>query len=863
MITDLQNAACQKCGLCKTRNHVVNGKGSPQARIFLIGEWPGSPEDKTGSLTRGPIWNETSRILQAAGIPTSDVFMSNVIRCIPKDHKQDKIRDPKKDEMDACAPYLDQEIKDINPTVIVPMGTYAIQRIFGKKTAISSVRGQEIWSEKYNCKIMPVYHPMMLRRRPEYEGFTVEDFRRISVSSQYRELTPQKLGKYVTAENDMLLDKILTKLGSVPAFAYDIETNSLDFVGGKVLCISFSWQEYTGVTIPLLKYNGRPEKELIDVERKITKKINGVKVVVGTKTIQKETIKIIDEYTPYWGEKQADVVNRLRTILANDALKIAHNGKFDNKFLLSDLNIVVNNFMFDTMLAHYLLDENAEGMHGLKDCAWNFTTMGGYETPLEEWFKEKKIPSTKRNYAHVPPEMLYKYAAMDSDCCFRLYTKFEPRIKAENLHILMKRLIMPLSQSLMEAELRGVHLDFNYAKNAELVLTAAVDKKEQELIAQVGKYNFDSPPQLVELLFKKLNLPSIKKTDKGSDSSDEEVLKKLAEMKVSPVPQMILDYRHLSHVLSNYVIGLQKRADANGDVHSSFLIHGTVTGRLSSTDPNLQNIIKEEVEGILIKMMFMARPGYVWIEADYGQAEFRHWANYSQDQVMIQDIMAADNKTGPDIHKKTASEGWGIPLEQVTKKLRDQAKTIVFGIMYGRGAQAVAEEIGITEQQAQKIIDTFFGRYPVAKAWLDRTIVQTRINRKNTSVFGRIRRLPGINSPIDYVRQENERLAVNSPIQSAASDMNCNAANRIRKAFQEHTIDGHMLILVHDAIYCEVAEKDFQRGINIMREAMEKPIAGVNVPMRAEFKVGSHWGNAKEYHFEQKEIKEEVKSGSI
>lgn len=863
MITDLQNAACQLCGLCKTRNNVINGKGSPQAKIFLIGEWPGSPEDKSGNLLRGPIWNETSRILQAAGIPTSDVFMSNVIRCVPKDHKQEKVRDPKKEEMDACAPYLDQEIKDINPTVIVPMGTWAIHRIFGKKTSISSVRGQEIWSEKYNCKIMPVYHPMMLRRRPEYEGFTVEDFRRIRTSSQYREMTPQKLGRYVTADNEMLLDKIFTKLSSVPAFSYDIETNSLEFVNGKVLCISFSWQEYTGVTIPLIKYNGRPETETYSVERKITKKINGVKTVVGTKSIQKERVKIVDEYTPYWGDKQADVIKRLKGILNNEALKIAHNGKFDNKFLLTDLSIVTNNFSFDTMLAHFLLDENAEGMHGLKDCAWNFTDMGGYEEPLEKWFAENaKGAREKRNYAHVPPEMLYKYAAMDADCTFRLFKKFEPRIREENLHLIMKKLIMPLSQSLMEAELRGVHLDFEYAKNAEQVLTAAVDKKEQELIAKVGKYNFDSPQQLVELLFKKLNLPSIKKTDKGSDSSDEEVLKKLAEMKVSDVPQMILDYRHLSHVLSNYVIGLQKRADTNGDVHSSFLIHGTVTGRLSSTDPNLQNIIKEEVEGILIKMMFMARPGYRWIEADYGQAEFRHWANYSQDAIMIADILAADNGTGPDIHKKTASQGWGIPLDQVTKKLRDQAKTIVFGIMYGRGAQAVAEEIGITEQQAQKIIDTFFGRYPVAKAWLDRTIAITRRDRKIASVFGRIRRLPGINSPIDYVRQENERLAVNSPIQSAASDMNCNAANRIRKVFQENNIDGHLLILVHDAIYCEVAEKDFDRGILMMREAMEKPISGVNVPMRAEFKVGSHWGNAEKYDFNKKEIKEEVKSAS-
>lgn len=885
---DLQNNNCQKCGLCSLRRNVVNGSGSPTARIMLVGEWPGAPEDKTGDVWSGPIGEEVKRLLYKAGIPQSDVFLTTTVRCYPKVPGEQRrgeptIRPIKKEEVEACADYLDKEIAALNPTVIVAMGTVAVKRVLGSGGTIKAARGGEMWSDKYNCKVMAIYHPSVIRRNPAYEGFTVEDLRRIKISAEYRELTPKKLGTYMTVDTIEKFETLIDRLHNAPAFAYDIETNSLDFMDGKVMCISFSWRSGTAVTLPITRYNGRTEERTKLVERKTRKKVNGQWVETGVKQVPKIETVVIDEYFNYWGDKQDYVIEKLRKAFMSDAIKIAHNGKFDNKFLYKYMGIFVYKFWFDTMLAHHLLNENAEGMHGLKECAWNYTDMGGYEEPLEKWFEENESGSKKsRNYAKVPPALLYLYGGMDSDVTFRLYELFKPRIEEEKLDKLLSRLVMPLSETLTQAELYGVMLDQDklelYKKQVETEI-ARREKELREVCAQhnlgdlvTPEFNFSSNDQLAKVFFERLKLPITKLTDKSQKPAvDEEVLKDLQTRHV--IPKLVLELREVSNVLSKYLEGMEKRVDIHYALHSSFLIHGTVTGRLSSSDPNLQNIPRDPLfilddngdhvnkkgqKGweIKIKGLFIPRPGYIWIESDYGQAEFRHWANYSQDQDMIRDIIAADNGTGPDIHKKTASIAWNIPIDQVDKFMRDAAKRIVFGIMYGRQAKSIAEQImqdtgkDFSEAQAQTIIDQFLSRYPVAKQWLDLAILTTRQFKQIRNIFGRIRRLPGIDHPVEFTRQEHERLAMNSPIQAAASDMTCNAANRMRLAFEEQKIDGRVLILVHDAIYCEIKEEDFERGINMMKEQMERSILGVNVPMKAEFKVGPNWGEAKEYKFE-------------
>jgi uracil-DNA glycosylase family 4 len=886
---NLQNDKCQKCPeLCQKRRNVVNGSGPLNAKILIVSEWPGAPEDRTGDIWSGPIGDALKPLLLKAGINPMEVFLTTTIRCYPKappstNKHAPRVRDPKKEEIEACADYLDQEIAAIQPNVIVPMGTVAARRIFGKVTTIKSTRGAEVWSEKYNCKVIPIYHPLVLNRLPEYEGFTVEDLRRIKRSSEYKEPTPKKTGQYVIVDTEKKFDDLLKRLSTVDAFSYDIETSGLNFLQDKVLCVAFSWKSGTACVLPITRYEAKNETVTEMVKRKTRKKVNGAWVETGFKEIPKTKEIVIDQYFPYWGDKQDQILEKLKAVFANDVVKIAHNGKFDNKFLNVQLGFTINRFVFDTMLAHHLLNENAEGMHDLKECAWNYTEMGGYDEPLEKWFEERGITRKKRNYAHVPPEILYPYAGMDADVTFQLYELFKPRLEAEQLQSIFGRLVMPLSQTLMEAEVVGVRLDQEYLEKYKKIVTAEIARREEELRLKCSNYNildiveknynFNSNDQLADIFFNKLKLPVVKTTAKsGKPACDEEVLKTLAPM--HEIPALVKEYREVTGVLSKYIDGLEKRLDHNYRLHSNFLIHGTVTGRLSSSDPNLQNIPRDplfipDVNGdavdkkgnkgyeIKIKNLFVPEPGSIWVEADYAQAEFRHWANYSKDQDMIRDIIAADNGTGPDIHKKTASIAWNIPIEQVTKQQRDAAKRIVFGIMYGRQAESIAEQLTLDTgvpfplEDAQKIIDQFLARYPVASEWLELAVLTVQKYGQIRDIFGRLRRLPGINSAIDYIRQEHERLAMNSPIQAAASDMNCNAANRIRRAFKEKNVNGRILILVHDAIYCEIAQEDSERGISIMREEMERPIEGVIVPMRAEVKTGDRWGKVKDYEFKK------------
>lgn len=862
---DLKNANCTKCELCKKRKNVVNGLGAQQAKIMLIGEWPGSPEDRSGDIWSGPIGFEVKRILGLADIDPKDVYMTNVVRCVPKAPPPIRIRQPKKEEIEACADYLDQEIANVQPNIIVPMGTLAVKRIFGTVATIKNTRGAEMWSTKYNCKIIPVFHPMALRRYPQYVGFTVEDFRRIGKSANYPELTKKKPGQYMIVDTLKKFETVMQRLHSSEVWSYDIETSGLDFTENKVLSISFSWKEYTGVTVPLTKYVPKTFEEIVVKKKKIRKKNKetGKSEIVGEREVPTTIKQVEDGYENYWGVDHKYIIENIKGALENPKLKIAQNGKFDNSFLLKNYDINVHAFDFDTMLAHYLLDENAEGMHGLKDLAWIFTDMGGYEDELKQFFKG--VAKKNRNYAKVPPTTLYTYAAMDADCTLRLYNLFAPRLVAEGLVELNKRLIMPLSQTLMEAEMAGMLLDKDYNKQLETDLTAEVDKKQQELMADVqaeritmiadgqqvrleklgitDDINFNSSQQLAKLFFQEWKWQVLKKTPSQKPSCDEEVLTELA--KNHTFPKKILEYRYSRNMLSKYVIGLAKRVDMDWLIHTTFLIHGTVTGRLSSSDPNLQNIPNVKTDK-RFKNQFIPHLGYIFIEADYGQVEFRFWANYSQDQDMTRDIIAADNKTGPDIHIRTASEAWGVPLDQVTTELRQKAKTVVFGIMYGRQADSIATECDITPAEAQKIIDLFLGRYPVARLWLAETIRTVQTYEQIRTVFGRLRRLPGIKSPIKYVKSENERLAMNSPIQSAASDLNCNAANKIRNAFRKAGINGGLRNLVHDSVLFEVRKDHAQEAVKIIRREMEAPVKGVTVPMKVEIGIGDRWGEIKE-----------------
>lgn len=798
----VSNTGCIKCGLCKTRKNIVNGTGDPTARIFIIGEGPGLKEDVYGQPFVGPAGSLLKRLLAEAGIDYREVFMSNVVRCIPKGTTK-VVREPEYEEIEACAPYLEQEIAAVKPTIIVPCGNTALRYILGAKNInITSKRGLEIWSDKYNCKVMPIFHPAAILRNPKYESVTTQDLVRIKASSATLGLSALGMGTYEVADTPEKLKELFKYLETEPEIAVDLETTGLDWQKSEIISVGFCWKERTGWCLPFLK----------------------------SKTTEEEpTVRFWDDAT------FLKITNRLKHALALPSKKVFHHGKFDLKHLEYN-GFKVANAYFDTMLAHHLIDENAENLHGLKDCAWVYTDMGGYDKEVSDWFNVNK--KFKGQYIMLPFSILTKYNAADADCTFRLFKKFEPLINAQGLTRLYRQIVNSAREVLQQAELTGVQVDTTYIEKLRVEYSAKKDELEKQIYSAVGTFNINSAKELRNVLYEQNKFKTDRTTKKGAMSTDRATLAELADTySTHAVPKLLLQYRETSKMLSTFIEGLSEWIDRFGRIHSTYKQHGTVTGRLSSAEPNLQNIPRDST----IRGIFIAKPGHTLIEADYGQAEFRFWALYSQDPQMITDITS-----GKDIHKMTASSAFGIPLDQVTKKQRQDAKAIVFGLMYGRGTWSVAQQLGMSEEDAEKVVHIFFSRYPKAKRWLKDTVTFARSNGYVKNHFGRLRRLPGINSSDEIVKSEAERQAKNSPIQSGASDMTMIAAIRIKKRLESLGMKGQLVLTVHDSVIYEVPDAEVQKSVELIREEIERPIEGINVPMSAELKVGHRWGALEE-----------------
>lgn len=701
---------CTKCDLYKGCPHpCIWGTGDPNADIMLVGEAPGAEESLRGVPFIGKAGQKLNNILSAAGFNREDLYVTNTIKCQPPGN-----RVPTKEEITACCDYLEQEIASVKPKIIVPLGNTALQYILGV-TGITKHVGIESFSEKYQCKIIPTFHPSYILRKPEHEQIAVSHFKKIrKILKGKLEKTPVK---YVNATTLEKVDKLFKRLKSVDIFAMDIETTGFDFLEDKVLCISFSWKENTAVLLPLLGY----------------------------------------KQCKMWEDDQFTYIKEgLKEILASDVKKILQNGAFDLKFLKT-WGTPVKNFTFDTMLAHHLVDENAEGFHGLKDLALMFTDMGDYSAELVKIQKElKKEENTRRreqvkeikkrkdldkktrnqmvedlknakeefSFADIPEEVLWRYAAADADATYRMYKILRQKIyqeEKEKLHSLpqhrgkslmrlFNRIIMPQRNILNEMEYAGALLDLEYldkldkeysqkikdleaefdtfpeVKETEKLLTQTEEGKiavkyvnlkkppknisKGDYIAKYTKpvkFNPKSPQHLQVLLFDVLKLKPLSFSEKtGAPSTDKDIFVVYAD--TSEIVKRLAENRRLVKFHKTYIVGMRSLVDKNGRVHTDYKSHGTVTGRLSSNHPNLQNIPR----GSDIKKAFISPPGYCMVQIDLAQAEFRFWGQLSGDQLMLEDI-----RNGLDIHKQTAANFWGIPKENVTKEQRNQAKFCV------------------------------------------------------------------------------------------------------------------------------------------------------------------------------------------
>lgn len=849
---DLQNNNCVDCPLSELRTCVLNGMGNPLSKIVFVLDSPSKEDDSTKTPFSGPQARKLEGILAKFNIHKTQVYFTYATRCRANLRTLEGVRPAHFEEIQACSKYLIKEIQEIKPYIIVPMGTEAMMAVFNtKKPKVGELRGIETWSDIFNCKVLPTYSTGAVLRNPNLEEVMVQDIRRAVESSRFPELSTIEKGKYLTIDSIETFDAFFDRVMEQEEVAVDLETTGFDWQTNKIICCSFSWANNTGVLLPITKWIGIDHEKIVIKEKKITRK--GVTSMKPIEVLEKS---IEDTYHPWWGDKQEYIMEKFRTIMESDIKFIAQNGKFDWKFLMQ-MGWKVKPLAYDTLLMHYLLRETSKGEHNLEDMSLQYLGKGQHKKELDDWFNANGMKDDdNKNYARVPPELLFSYGAADADVTLQLKNIFLPRIEEEGMLDLFTHLVMPLNYTLTTMEFEGFKIDpkaLDYAKN---VLTKQMIDMQMHIGKLLIKENvfqsidfndqaaidkllgdtltiLDSPKQLSKLLFETLKLTPIKQTKTGY-STDEEVLNILAGQDVHSIPASIVEFRGLAKLLRTYVIGIEERLDKNNRLHTKFLQEGTESGRLSSRDPNFQNFPRDSK---LIKNMFVVDKGNVLIEADQAQNEFRWWCIYSNDPQMVIDLNA-----GLDIHKFIAALANKIPFEQVTKKQRQAAKSIVFGTMFSMGADKLAKDHNVTVEYAKHVQDTFFARYPVAKQWRYDIVKFAHKNYHVQSRFGRRRHLLAIKNSDNKIAYMDEQAAISSPIQGAASDYVSNAANRIFAQLKEKGLHGKLRNLIHDAVYIEAPLIELKQTLEIMNEAMTRKILGIQVPLIGEFKIGLRWG---------------------
>lgn len=530
-------------------------------------------------------------------------------------------------------------------------------------------------------------------------------------------------------------------------------------------------------------------------------------------------------------EEATDIVLRLAPALQHPEIeKVGQNIKFDI-LALRKYGVRVKGPLFDTMLAHYLL--NPELRHGMDYLAETYLK---YKTvPIEDLIgpKGKKQASMRT----VPIEQIKEYAAEDADVTLRLKHYFAPLLKQEGLESLFFEMEMPLIYVLAEMEATGVKLDTNALKQSSEVLSQQLTALEESIYDLAGQsFNINSTKQVGEILFDKLKLDEkAKKTKTGGYSTSEEVLEKIRGK--HPIVDKLLEYRGIKKLLSTYIDALPALIHPEtGKIHTSFNQAVTATGRLSSTNPNLQNIPVRDELGREIRKAFIADDDdCIFFSADYSQIELRLMAHLSNDPHMVEAFCS-----GADIHAATAAKIYGIPVEEVTSDMRRKAKTANFGIIYGISVFGLAERLSIPRAESKELIDGYFQTYPRIKEYMEESIRVAKEKGYVETLFKRKRFLPDINSHNAIVRGYAERNAINAPIQGSAADIIKLAMIRIHQRFEAEHLKSRMILQVHDELNFNVRKEEFDCVKEIVLDCMEH-VLQLRVPLIADCGEGKNW----------------------
>jgi DNA polymerase I len=532
----------------------------------------------------------------------------------------------------------------------------------------------------------------------------------------------------------------------------------------------------------------------------------------------------------------AEVADALRPFFEGEQPKDGHNLKYDGK-VLKRAGMPLRNLGSDTMISAYLLGETGLS---LKDLA--FTRLGVQMVPITELIGVRKAQTTMDN---VAVEKAAPYAAADVAVTERLRQVFDPEVEAAGLGQIMTEIEMPLVEVLTDMELVGVAIDVPWLQKLSTTMHGKLGELQTGIYEEAKHpFNINSTQQLGNVLFEELGLPGRKRTQTGY-STDREVLDKLRGL--HPIVDMVIEYRQLVKLKNTYIdaLPLLVRRDT-GRVHTNFNQCVAATGRLSSSQPNLQNIpIRTEI-GRDVRKAFIADNSSkhrlfdeesVLLAADYSQIELRLLAHMARDERLINAF-----EQGLDIHTATAAEVMGVPVEKVDPDSRRLAKTINFGVLYGMGSYGLARDTGLTQEEAAKFIDLYWSRYPAVRAYMDNVLKSGRELGYVSTMLGRRRYMPELKSRNGGLRMQAERMAINAPVQGTAADIIKIAMNRLHNRLREEGFKGRMLLQVHDELLFEVPKSEIERIVPVVTETMEGAME-LDVPLKVEAKWGTNWGD--------------------
>lgn len=638
------------------------------------------------------------------------------------------------------------------------------------------------------------------KQSPDNDALT-ELFRDMEFKSWLSELlkkqpemeNTKKPSTYETITTEQQLDHWLKELKSSDLFAFDTETTSLNYMQARIVGMSFATAAGKAAYLPF-GHCGEDNPTQLDANY---------------------------------------VIERIKPILEDQhQRKIGQNIKYDME-VLANHGIQLRGIAFDTMIESYVLDSTANN-HNMDAMSLKYL---GHRTVSYEDVAGKGAKQI--TFDKVTLDKAAHYAAEDADVTLQLHQTLWPKLEKEkSLVSVFKDIEMPLIPVLASIERNGVLIDPVKLETQSSLLEKRLGELEKQAFELAEtEFNLNSPKQLQEVLFEKMNLPVIQKTPTGQPSTADAVLQELALE--FALPSIIIEYRSISKLISTYTSKLPKQINADtGRVHTSYNQTVTATGRLSSSDPNLQNIPVRTEEGRRIRQAFIAPEGYQLVSADYSQIELRLMAHISGDPALLNAF--AKNL---DIHKATAAEVWDVPLDKVTSEMRRNAKAINFGLIYGMSAFGLSKQLGINRQDAQSYIDTYFERYPKVREYMENTREKAHETGYVETLWGRRLYLPDINAKQIPRQRAAERTAINAPLQGSAADIIKMAMIKINDWLDTCEIDAKMIMQVHDELVFEVAHGDTEKLKNAIDKYM-KDVVKLDVPLLVSIGTGDNWDSA-------------------